>query len=225
METISHNRLAELNSKYKGLSVEERIQEIFRDFNMNEILFTSSFAANSAYLLHLFATASNGQQVVHFIDTSYHFPETLRYKDELSSLLNLSVTDVRAEAWKNNFTTEDKTWTKDPDYCCQINKVEPIQAILKNFKVWTSGLMRVQNSHRKGLEIFEFKGGILRFYPIIDVTIEQRDNYVKKHSLPAHPLVAEGYHSIGCTHCTTKEKGREGRWSGFSKTECGLHTK
>lgn len=212
-----------LNKKYEPLTAIERIRELYKDFNMEDVLLTSSFAANSAFFLHLFSTASNSEQKIHFIDTTYHFPETLEYKKLLTDKYNLKVIDLKPEKWLNDFTRKDETWNKNPDYCCSINKVEPLNAITAKFNVWASGLMRSQNEHRKGLRVFEFKNGILRFYPIIDITSEQRNDYIKEHELIFHPLVKEGYDSIGCKQCTIKGSGREGRWVGLAKTECGLH--
>ena len=83
--------------------------------------------------------------------------------------------------------------------------------------------MRWQTDHRSDMQIFEERRGIIKFNPMIDVTKEQREAYIRDHGLPFHPLVAEGYQSIGCTHCTVKGDGRAGRWIGKPKTECGLH--
>jgi phosphoadenosine phosphosulfate reductase len=220
---ISKIDIDALNKRYLPLTAEERINELYKDFNYDEVLLTSSFAANSAFFLHLFCTITESKQVVHFIDTTYHFQETLDYKKLLTEKYHLQVVDVKPEEWKNKFTQDDQTWKTDPDLCCSVNKVEPLSSITKNFKVWASGLMKNQNEHRKNLNIFELKGDILRFYPILEVTVEQRNDYIKKHELPFHPLVAEGYNSIGCKHCTVKGAEREGRWVGLAKTECGLH--
>jgi phosphoadenosine phosphosulfate reductase len=213
----------QLNRKYEPLTAEERIQELYTDFSAEEVLLTSSFAANSAFFLHLFHTITAGNQIIHFIDTTYHFPETLEYKKKLTELYQLKVVDVLPEVWKNEFTTNDQTWKTDPDLCCSVNKVEPLSEVSKNFKVWASGLMRSQNDYRKDLKIFEMKGGILRFYPILEITPDERNAYIENHQLPFHPLVIEGYNSIGCKHCTVKGASREGRWVGLAKTECGLH--
>lgn len=214
--------IQELNQRYRPLNIEERVKQLYRDFTVADVLLTSSFAANSALLLHLFATTAP-QQPVHFIDTGFHFQETLAYKDKLSKLYHLTVIDVRPEDWKHEYTVNDQTWKTDPDFCCSVNKVEPLEAIKKNFKVWVSGLMRWQTEHRAGLDVFEYRGGIIKFYPLVDVTKEQREEYIRTHNLPFHPLVAHGYSSIGCTHCTRPGDDRSGRWVESAKTECGLH--
>jgi len=214
--------IAELNKKHKGLTPIERIKLLYEDFGTDEIMLTSSFAATSAFLLKLF-TEVKQEQKVFFIDTGYHFEETLIYKDYLSKLYNLNVVEVRAEDWKHEFTKKDRTWEKDPDYCCQINKVEPLESIKKDFKVWVSGLMKWQSDHRSSLDVFEERNGMLKFYPLLDVTREEREEFIKEHHLPFHPLISKGYYSIGCSHCTKPGKGREGRWNNSPKTECGLH--
>lgn len=209
-----------LNEKYRALSAEERIRQLRSDFP--RVLFTSSFGTTSAVLLHLFHEVMPDLPV-YFLDTTYHFAETIAYKEQLTKQLGLQVIDIKPEEWKNTFTREDHTWQKDPDLCCSINKVEPLERIKTQFDVWVSGLMRTQNTYRDALHVFEERDGIVKFFPIIDWTEEQAKEYIEKHKLPAHPLQAHGYNSVGCFHCTTKGKGRSGRWANKSKSECGLH--
>ena len=216
------DRLVELNKKYRSLNVHDRIEELYHDFDVSDIMLTSSFAATSAMLLKFFSDV-NKDQLIYFIDTGYHFKETLIYKDYLTKLYDLNVLDVTAEEWKHTFTTEDKTWTKDPDLCCSINKVEPLEKIKEKYNVWVSGLMRWQSDNRSSLDIFEERNGMIKFYPLLDVTQDERESFIKDHHLPFHPLISKGYFSIGCEHCTVPGKGREGRWNNSPKTECGLH--
>ncbi|MCB0402438.1 MAG: phosphoadenylyl-sulfate reductase [Flavobacteriales bacterium] len=216
------DQLAELNEKYGRLSVNQRIRELYRDFHPEEVMLTSSFAATSALLLKVFSDVNPGQKIF-FIDTGYHFEETLTYKEELTRLYGLRVESIGAETWEHDFTTSDETWKKDPNFCCSINKVKPLEFIKENYSVWVSGLMKWQSDHRASLNIFEERGGILKFYPLLDVTREERDDFIKNNQLPFHPLVARGYSSIGCKHCTIPGNDREGRWNNNPKTECGLH--
>jgi phosphoadenosine phosphosulfate reductase len=211
-----------LNEQYLPLKFEDRLRRLYLDFDAAKVMVTSSFAATSAYFLHI-VHRINPDQVIQFIDTGYHFPETLEYRKYLTELYSLKVQDVRAEDWKHQFTETEQTYLKDPDFCCSINKVEPLEAIKPNFHVWVSSLMRWQTDHRQGLPIFEVRRGMIKFNPMIDVTREERDAYIREHQLPFHPLVAKGYQSIGCTHCTVAGDGRSGRWLGKPKTECGLH--
>lgn len=219
---ISSHKIKDLNEKYHSLSPEERVMEIYNDFEENEVMLTSSFAATSAFLLKLFSDIRKSQKI-YFIDTGYHFKETLIYKEYLTLLYGLNVESVKAEDWKHDFTTSDQTWKTDPDLCCSVNKVEPLEALKKDHKIWVSGLMAWQSDHRSSLDIFEERNGILKFYPLVDVSREERENYIKDHHLPFHPLISKGFLSIGCEHCTVAGKGREGRWNNSPKTECGLH--
>ena len=145
-----------LNARYALLSPEKRVEMVFRDFE--KVLFTSSFGTTAAVLLHLFHNA-NAALPVYFLDTTYHFAETLAYKTKLTALLHLNVIDVSPEAWKNKFTQEDHTWHKDPDLCCSINKVEPLDRIRNGFDVWVSGLIGTQNNSAKTVRCLKKKTG------------------------------------------------------------------
>ena len=219
---ISETEIASLNKKYKPLSATQRIEQLYKDFDISEIMLTSSFAATSAFLLKLFSVV-NKKQEVFFIDTGYHFEDTIKYKAELTKRYGLNVTSISALKEEHEFTTKDETWKKNPDFCCSINKVRPLDIIKNNYKVWVSGLMKWQSDHRATLDIFELRGDILKFYPLLDISKETRDAYIKEHDLPFHPLVAQGYNSIGCKHCTVPGEDRNGRWNNNPKTECGLH--
>jgi phosphoadenosine phosphosulfate reductase len=219
---FTQEEIAELNKKYNQLTVEKRIEELYKDFAPQEIMLTSSFAATSAFLLRVFSRVNSAQKI-YFIDTGYHFDETLEYMERLTDLYGLNVESIGAEKWQHDFTTSDETWKKDPNLCCSLNKVKPLELIKEQFSVWVSGLMEWQSDHRASLDIFEERGGILKFYPLLDVTKDERENYIKENQLPFHPLVAKGYSSIGCKHCTVPGEDRSGRWNNNPKTECGLH--
>lgn len=219
---FSSEAIKSLNEKYRKLTPLERVTELYQDFNQDEVMLTSSFAATSAFLLKLFSDVNKTQRI-YFIDTGYHFKETLIYKDYLTPLYDLNVKSVTADTWKHEFTSKDQTWIKDPNMCCSINKVEPLEGLKKLYSVWVSGLMEWQTNHRSSLDIFEQRNDILKFYPLLDISRKERDNFIKDHHLPFHPLISKGYYSIGCTHCTLPGKGREGRWNNNPKTECGLH--
>ena len=221
-KTYSNTVIAELNKKYNKLNVRERITELYKDFDVNEIMLTSSFATSSAFLLHEFSQV-NKDQTIYFIDTKYHFDETIAYKEQLTKLYGLKVESIGAKKIDNDFTTNNKTWKEFPESCCDVNKVRPLQMIKERFNVWVSGLMEWQSDHRSSLNIFEKRNGILKFYPLLDITEEERETYISEHLLPFHPLISQGYSSVGCKHCTVPGNGRNGRWNNHPKTECGLH--
>ncbi|MBT8259165.1 MAG: phosphoadenylyl-sulfate reductase [Bacteroidia bacterium] len=220
--TISENEIKALNQAYRSLTPIQRIESLYKDFEIDTIMLTSSFAATSALFLKLFSEV-NPDQVVYFIDTGYHFEETLDYLVQLSKTYNLNVKSVRALEEDHAFTSRDETWKKNPDFCCNLNKVKPLNALKQNHLVWASGLMKWQSDHRSTLDIFEWRGDVLKFYPLLDMTKEDRDRTISELDLPYHPLVKKGYHSIGCTHCTVPGEDRSGRWNNNPKTECGLH--
>ncbi|MGB7842413.1 MAG: phosphoadenosine phosphosulfate reductase family protein, partial [Salinimicrobium sp.] len=132
---ISAAEVAVLNNKYKDLSITGRIAELYKDFNQAEIMLTSSFAATSAFLLKFFSEV-NQDQLVYFIDTGYHFEETLEYKQKLTELYGLKVKSISAVKEEHEFTIHDQTWKKNPDLCCQINKVKPIDLIKAKYTLW-----------------------------------------------------------------------------------------
>lgn len=121
MEVISEKRevsaaeIALLNQKYKDLNLHQRISELYIDFNEAEVMLTSSFAATSAFLLKLFSDV-NSDQLVYFIDTGYHFEQTLEYKKQLTELYGLRVRSISAEKEEHEFTKADETWKKNPDF-------------------------------------------------------------------------------------------------------------
>ena len=135
-------------------------------------MITSSFAASSAMLLKLFSDVNN-KQLIYFIDTGYHFKETLIYKEYLTKLYGLNVKHIKAEETKHNNTKVNKTWISNPDSCCNINKVEPLNQIKSKYKIWVSGLMKWQSNNRSSLNFFEERNGIIKFYPLLDVSNER----------------------------------------------------
>ncbi|EMR02948.1 phosphoadenylyl-sulfate reductase [Cesiribacter andamanensis] len=211
-----------LTLRFAGLTPQERLEALFRLVPQEQVLFTSSFGSTSAVLLHLLSRVRPGMPV-HFVDTGFHFPETLAYKELLAGRLGLRLIDVGADARRHRFTRENETWRYNPDLCCYINKVYPVDRLKGDYKVWISGLLGFQNPQRQQKTLFEKKGDILKLHPILDMSQQEVLLYLKVWDLPLHPLLAQGYESIGCTHCTARGQGRSGRWMDSTKTECGLH--
>jgi phosphoadenosine phosphosulfate reductase len=220
--TIKPPEIKKLNKKYDKLDVYKRVEMLYEDFDTNDIMITSAFAATSAFLLKVFSDIKK-DQIIYFIDTGYHFKETLIYKDYLTKLYDLNVVSIKADPKEHEFSKTKELWKKSPNRCCYINKVKPLDHIKKDYKVWVSGLMSWQSDHRSTLNIFEEKETILKFYPLLDIDYAQRDQFIVDHHLPFHPLKSKGYSSIGCSHCTVPGEDRSGRWNNSPKTECGLH--
>jgi phosphoadenosine phosphosulfate reductase len=205
---------------------------VLRDGLAGEVGLVSSFGAESAVLLHLVAQADAGTPVI-FLDTGKHFPETLAYRDTLVAKLGLTNLIV-VEPDPAALAAKDDTglrWSWDPDGCCEIRKVEPLARALAGFDATITGRKGFQSKTRTGLPRFEIDradpAGRLKINPLANWTKADLDAYAAEHDLPAHPLVAEGYPSIGCSPCTSRvapgEDPRSGRWKGWDKTECGIH--
>jgi phosphoadenosine phosphosulfate reductase len=189
---------------------------------------TSSFQTNSVVLLHVLSRVDKDIPV-YFINTGYHFPETIKYKDTVTKLLGLRVIDLLPHVPKvmQCNAAGDLLFTYDPDYCCYLNKVQPIEALMEQYDIWVNGVRAGQNSVRKNFREEEpAKYDTLRYHPLLQWTDYDMDVYIHLHELPLHPLEKHGYKSIGCEPCTRPASGdslRGGRWAGMKKTECGLH--
>ncbi|MEL6924601.1 MAG: phosphoadenylyl-sulfate reductase [Bacteroidota bacterium] len=212
----------ELNEIFTPLSYRERITQLYEYFEATDVLYTSSFGTKSAFLLYLISQLQPTQPV-HFINTTYHFKETIDYKNHLARLFDLDVINVMPAEVQNRLTFDEQWWKEHPKMCCSINKVVPLEPIIAEHKVWISGLMSYQTQFRSRLRVFEQQGDIIKFHPIVDIDEGEFLYQFGFNKLPEHPLKTLGYGSIGCVHCTEKGSGREGRWSGTNKTECGLH--
>jgi len=209
-----------INRSLSTKIVDARVAQIFNTFQ--DVLVTSSFGTTSAVMLHL-VSRIRPECPIYFIDTGYHFEETIAYKRRLSRLLDLNIVDLKPDSGQHAMTEEKELWSHNSDKCCHINKVEPLQRVKNKYKVWMSGVIGFQNQHRSTLEIVDDKNDLIKFHPLIDWNSALVEEYIETHGLPQHPLKKRGYHSVGCTHCTVPGMGREGRWKDQSKTECGLH--
>ena len=213
------------------LSAVDFLTTILRDEFKDEICVVSSFGAESAVLLHMVAQIDPTTPVI-FLNTGKLFGETLRYRDRLQTLLGL--TDVRSIGPHPTDLAEkdsnEDLWQKNNDMCCHIRKNLPQERALKGFKAVLTGRKRFQTSQRgnmQRIEIDDEAAARLRINPLADFTLEDLQAYLETHNLPKHPLVKDGYLSIGCMPCTDKVKEgddyRSGRWSEQDKEECGMH--
>jgi phosphoadenosine phosphosulfate reductase len=221
-KAVSNYSVDMLNDMFKTLHIRERIRLLYELYDERDILFTSSFGTKSAYLLYLISEI-RPSQTVYFIDTAYHFPETIQYKKQLAESFGLKVVDVLPDIEKHMLTREGEWWKDHPRMCCTINKIAPVEPLIASHKVWIAGLMAFQTKFRSRLEVFVEQGDIIKFHPLVDIDEGEFLYRMGYHNIPRHPLESEGYGSIGCTHCTSAGEGRDGRWQGTGKTECGLH--
>ena len=218
---------AELEDRLGNAEAESVIDAAYKRFD-GRFALVSSFGADSAVLLHLAAKVSKDIPVL-FLDTGKLFGETKRYRDTLVETLGL--TAVRSITPDDtDITASDPNgdlWLKDPNHCCFLRKVAPLHRALSGFDAWGTGRKRYQGGKREDLRHFEASDGRVKVNPLAHWTRDDLKAYAAAQNLPAHPLVSEGFLSIGCMPCTDRvangEDERAGRWRGQSKSECGIH--
>jgi phosphoadenosine phosphosulfate reductase len=189
---------------------------------------SSSFQSHSIPMLHIISKLAPDTPI-YFINTGFHFPETVAFRDEITELLGLNLVDLKSNVPK--YLQRDKSgqfyFTSDPDYCCFLNKTQPMDSVTEQFDVWINGIRADQNANRSRMKPEqETPSGKKRYHPMLYWNSRMIHAYKKHFNLPSHPLEEKGYFSVGCEPCTEKfdlENGRDGRWSGQKKTECGLH--
>ena len=217
-----------LNQSLAGLTAEEVLAEAIHYQFPGRIALVSSFGAHSIALLHLVASVDRDTPVI-FIDTGKIFGATHRYREEVVGQLGLTnVRLARPDAAALSANDGDSAlWLRDPDKCCTIRKVAPLAGALSGFDAWISGRKRYQGGARTDLPVFEADSDRIKVNPIAAWSRDDVNAYLARHELPEHPLVADGFRSIGCMPCTTRvaegEDERDGRWRGTGKTECGIH--
>ncbi|MFC3098642.1 phosphoadenylyl-sulfate reductase [Alteraurantiacibacter palmitatis] len=218
-----------LNARFAGVDAGAMLAELFASGELGRVAVVSSFGTESAVLLHLVATADPSVPVI-FVDTLKMFPETLAYRETLTSLLGLANSSV-VQPLPEIIAAKDENglrWSWDPDGCCEIRKVEPLARAKQGLDAWISGRKAFQSVTRQNLPRFEIEDGRLKINPLGDWTKDDLEAYFTAHDLPRHPLEAQGYLSVGCAPCTSVvkpgEDPRAGRWRGWDKTECGIHS-
>ena len=223
----AHLKAQRLNELYDEADAARIIAVSLQEFGAG-LAAVSSFGADSAILLHLIAQAQPSLPVL-FLQTNKHFPATLRYQAQL--VQELGLTDVRdllpdVSALKTHDPLGALCLT-DKDRCCDLRKTQPLALGIAPFQAWFTGRKQFQAATRNSLPAFEAVGQHIRINPLKDWSTEQLEAYREAHHLPPHPLVEQGYRSIGCMPCTRAvsdgEDQRAGRWAGSVKTECGIH--
>lgn len=222
------DRLARLNSELRQASAQEILRAAITREWPGGLTYVSSFGAESVVMLALIAEVAPSLPIV-FIDTGMHFPQTLDYKDEV--IARLGLTGVREitpnETERKVLDPKNMLWKTDADACCALRKVRPLEPALEGFGAWITGRKRFHGGARMSLPVFEHADGRYKVNPLANWTQADVDAYLKEKNLPRHPLVSQGYPSIGCWPCTQPAADpsdpRSGRWAGQNKTECGLH--
>ena len=198
------------------------------DVQIGPVAMVSSFGAESVVLLHMIAQINPATPII-FLDTEMLFPETLTYQREVAA--HLGLTDIRIISPNRYEVLEQDVdgllHQADIDACCDLRKTRPLAQALENFGGWITGRKRFQGGQRAELALFEKDGAKIKINPLAKWSADDLQAYMTEHNLPRHPLVAQGYPSIGCMPCTSRvsahEDTRAGRWRDSDKTECGIH--
>ncbi len=221
------DRARALNARFAGVDPQTCLRALIPEF-FGRVAMLSSFGAEAAVPLHLLSTVDPSTPVL-FLDTGRHFAQTAGYRDGLAARLGL--TDVRVIAPSGETVTQadpnGDLWAHDPDRCCAVRKVAPLSTILPQFDLLITGRKRHHGDARKRLALVEVLNGQLRLNLLADWDTARISAYLAEHDLPRHPLVENGFSSIGCWPCThpptDNDNTRSGRWPGSVKTECGIH--
>jgi phosphoadenosine phosphosulfate reductase len=183
-----------------------------------------------AVLVEMAAKVRPGVDVL-FLDTGYHFAETIGTRDAVETVYDVHVVNVRPEqtVGEQDALHGKDLFARDPAACCRMRKVEPLSKALRGYAAWVTGIRRVEAPTRANASLISFDEafGLVKINPLAPWSDEDMQNYIDINGILVNPLVEEGYPSIGCQPCTVKpEPGsdpRSGRWQGLAKTECGLH--
>jgi phosphoadenosine phosphosulfate reductase len=211
----------------EGAPAEEIIRWAADTFG-DRICITSSMT--DAVIIHLASSVKPGIDVV-FLDTGYHFPETIGTRDAAQVVYPINLVNVTPSRTVAEQDAElgPRLYGRNPDLCCFLRKVEPLQKTLKNYDAWISGVRRAETERRKDTRVVEWdpRREMVKVNPIAAWTDEQVDKFIADNGVLVNPLVEDGYPSIGCATCTLRVAPggdpRSGRWAGTGKTECGIH--
>jgi len=221
-------RLADLRERYEGASAQSLLEAFITKEYPGELAVVSSFGSEAVVLLHMASKIDPGTPVI-FLNSGKLFGETLRYRDRLQDALGL--TDIRTihphPDDEKSLDPKGNLWRLNHDACCHFRKVLPLRRALGPFKAEVSGRKRFQTRARAEMEAIEINEGRIKINPLADWSLADLNAYMDEHDLPRHPLVKDGYLSIGCFPCTDRvsspQEYRSGRWAGSTKDECGIH--
>jgi phosphoadenosine phosphosulfate reductase len=221
-------RLAELRARYADATAEELLEAFITREYPGQLAIVSSFGSEAVVLLHMVSRIDPDTPVV-FLNTGKLFGETLRYRDKLQEVLGL--TDIRSihphPDDEKMLDPNGNLWRTNHDACCHFRKVLPLRRALEPFRAEVSGRKRFQTKSRARMDMIEINEGRIKINPLANWSLDELNAYMDQHDLPRHPLVKDGYLSIGCFPCTDRVAGaddyRAGRWAGTTKDECGIH--
>ena len=235
LKTKHNFEVSEETERLECLSLDELLCWCWNYFGDKAAIGTSFQGSGLVIIDHAIRNGCNFP--IFTIDTGLLFPETLELKKKLEDFWDVKIQSVHPEQTieEQKKTMGPELWKTNPDSCCQMRKVLPLQSRLSSLDVWITGLRRGQSDQRKStnvLEMYEFdklrESYIFKLNPMVNWSREKVWSYIKDHKIPYNTLHDKGYRSIGCWPCTKAisdgQHERAGRWEGFNKTECGIHT-
>ncbi|MGV0848696.1 phosphoadenylyl-sulfate reductase [Mycolicibacterium phlei] len=210
-----------------GATAEELLRWTDENFGSDYVVASNM---QDAVLVHMAAKVRPGVDIL-FLDTGYHFAETIGTRDAVEAVYDVNIVNVTPE---RSVAEQDAALGKDlfarePNECCRLRKVEPLSKALSGYSAWVTGIRRVEAPTRANAPFISWDNafGLVKINPLAAWTDEDMQAYIEAHGVLVNPLVDEGYPSIGCAPCTTKPVDgadpRSGRWAGTGKIECGLH--
>jgi phosphoadenosine phosphosulfate reductase len=223
------NTVAELQNAADHWTPQQVLAWAFEAFG-NSVAISSAFGVEGMVLIDMASRVRKDFRLF-TIDTEFLFPETYSLMDRIEEKYGITIEKVYSLLSPENQEQAHGSalWTRDPDLCCNLRKVEPLRRKLGELNGWITSIRRDQTSARASARKIEWdeKFNLVKINPIVDWTSKQVWRYISDHDVPYNPLHDQDYPSIGCTHCTRavgpEEDARAGRWAGFTKTECGLH--
>ena len=237
MDTLlAEDLVNRLNARFERAAPEEIVGWALDESGLDRIAIASAFQVEGTCLIHM-ATRIRPDVPILFLQTGFHFAETLAFKERLTELLGLNVVDLTGDhsVQSQSETFGPRLYERDPKRCCELNKVIPFDRALRGYDAWMTSMRRDSAWTRKNTPIvsqtrFEDDGKrLVKINPVANWTRQEAWTYMKENDLPRNPLYDLGYSSIGCAPCTRLifpgEDERAGRWSGLLKTECGIHVR
>jgi phosphoadenosine phosphosulfate reductase len=189
-------------------------------------LVVASSMADTA-LVHLAADAVPGVDVL-FLDTGYHFPETIGTRDAVALVYDIRLVNAipAQTVAEQDAVYGERLHDRDPDLCCKMRKVEPLNRMLSGYRAWVTGVRRGESPTRANTPVVGYDAArdMVKINPLARWTSEELEEYIDRNQVLINPLLTDGYASVGCAPCTLRGSERDGRWAGLTKTECGIHT-
>ena len=229
---FSEAEIRDLNARFETAHPREIVRWALSESDLERVSIASAFQAEGTCVMHM-ATEVHPDVPVLFLETGYHFAETLAFKTQLAGRLGLNVIDLVGEHTVESQAAAlgPRLYERDPDRCCDLNKVQPMLSALRGLDGWITAFRRDSSPTRATspfVDRYEFEPGrwIVKINPVANWTRRDTWAYLAEHDLPHNPLYDLGYASIGCAPCTRMpfagEPERAGRWAGLSKWECGI---